>query len=92
MKSLQVESKKMIQINYLQGGGRLSDLGNKLMVASGRDGETDRLEVWDLYVYTAMFKTDYKWGPTTRHRELRSISYNGITIVFLNVFLNGKTI
>ena len=48
----------MIQVNYLQSGGRLSDLGNKLMAASGRDGETDRLEVWDLHVYTAMFKTD----------------------------------
>ena len=55
----------MIQINYLQGGGRLPDLGNKLMDASGRDGETDRLEVWDLHVYTAMFKPDYQWGPTT---------------------------
>ena len=51
-------------MNYLQGGGRLSDLGNKLMVASGKDGETDRLEVWDLHVYNAMFKTDCQWGRT----------------------------
>ena len=52
-------------MNYLQGGGRLSDLGNKLMVANGKDGETDRLEVWDLHVYNAMFKTDCQWGRTT---------------------------
>ena len=53
----------MIQVNYLQSGGRLSDLGNKLMVASGRDGETDRLEVWDLHVPITIFRIDNEQGP-----------------------------
>ena len=44
---LYAESKKMIQINYLQNGHRFMDTKNKFMVAKGERWERDKLVTWD---------------------------------------------
>ena len=51
---LYVESKKMIQINYLQNRNRLTDIENKLMITKGergREGQIRSLGLADTYYY-----------------------------------------
>ena len=42
----------------------------------GRRGEEDKLGGWDYQIQTTIYKIDKLQGPTIKHRELCSISYN----------------
>ena len=55
----------------------LTYLKNELMVTRRETlGGRDRLKVWDWYVYTTVFKVDYKQKPIVWHRECSSIFCN----------------
>ena len=48
----------MIPWTYLQNEYRLTDLDNKFMVTSGKDGGRDSQGVWDGHGHTAVFNTE----------------------------------
>ena len=68
----------MIQINFLTKQKqthrhRVQNYGHQ----RGKDGEREKLGIWDYQIYTIKYKTDEQ-GPTVQHRELYSISCNNI--------------
>ena len=56
---------------------RLIDKENQLPFIT-REGDGDKLGVWDLQIHTTVYKIDKQQRFTVQHRELYSISCNNI--------------
>ena len=44
----------------------------------GKGGGGDKLGVWDQQIHTTVYKIDKEQGPTVEHRQLYSVSCNGL--------------
>ena len=65
----------MTQMN-LQNRNRLIGIENKYTVTKGEREGRDKLGVSDYQIQTTNYKIRKQQGPTVKHSELYSISYN----------------